>query len=129
MAAILDQARLQDRRDAAGSSLARARGVLIAAELEIVMRHAPFTCPEEKALLSRTGGRCEDDADAQLEFDPYSPDEAPLSAECAAARVLRCIPSSVVGLFVSAVAGGAGGQCGAVVHCCAATRGTWRVRA
>jgi hypothetical protein len=69
---LLDRARLQERRDAAGNSLA-ALADSIAADLEIVMAR-PLYVPEEKALLSRAGGRCEDDA-TQLEFDPYSPDE------------------------------------------------------
>jgi hypothetical protein len=69
---LLDRARIQERRDAAGDSLA-ALADSIAADLEVVMRH-PVYVPEQKALLSRAGGRCEDDR-AQLEFDPYSPDQ------------------------------------------------------
>jgi hypothetical protein len=68
---LLDQARLQERRDAADNSLS-ALADSIAADLEIVMAR-PLYVPEEKALLSRAGGRCEDDG-TQLEFDPYSPD-------------------------------------------------------
>ena len=71
---LLDRTRLEERRSAA-----RAGGPLapladsIAADLEIVMARKLFV-PKEKALLSRAGGRCEDDG-TQLEFDPYAPDE------------------------------------------------------
>lgn len=45
----------------------------IAADLDVVMSRNLYV-PREKALLSREGGRCADDG-AQLEFDPYSPDQ------------------------------------------------------
>ena len=71
---LIDRARLEERRAAA-----RAGGPFapladsIAADLEVVMSRSLFV-PKEKALLSRAGGRCEDDG-TQLEFDPYAPDE------------------------------------------------------
>ena len=71
---LLDSARLNERRAAvaAGGALAPLADS-IAADLEIVMSRKLYV-PPEKALLSRAGGRCEDDG-TQLEFDPYSPDE------------------------------------------------------
>jgi hypothetical protein len=69
---LLGNARLEERRAAAGNSLA-ALADSIAADLEIAMSR-PLYVPNEKALLSRAGGRCGDDG-TQLEFDPYSPDE------------------------------------------------------
>jgi Heparinase II/III-like protein len=69
---LLDRARLHERQAAAGNSLA-ALADSIAADLEIVMSR-PLYVPNEKALLSRAGGRCADDG-TQLEFDPHSPDE------------------------------------------------------
>lgn len=69
---LLDHARLRERKDAAGNALAALAGS-IAADLEVVMSR-PLYVPEEKALLSRAGGRCADDG-TQLEFDPYSPHE------------------------------------------------------
>ena len=71
---LLDRARLEERRVAArvGGPLAPLADS-IAADLDVVMSHTLFV-PKEKALLSRAGGRCEDDG-TQLEFDPYAPDE------------------------------------------------------
>ncbi len=71
---LLDSARLNERREAAakGGALA-ALADSIAADLDTLMSRGLYV-PKEKALLSRAGGRCEDDG-AQLEFDPYSPDE------------------------------------------------------
>lgn len=71
---LLDEPRLNERRAAcgAGGPLAPLADS-IAADLEIVMDRELYM-PREKALLSRAGGRCEDDG-TQLEFDPYSPDE------------------------------------------------------
>ena len=71
---LLDETRLDARREAVahGGPLA-ALADSIAADLEFVMARDLYV-PREKALLSRAGGRCEDDG-AQLEFDPYSPDE------------------------------------------------------
>jgi Heparinase II/III-like protein len=71
---LLDPARLNERRAAAAANgpLA-ALADSIAADLDVVMSRELYV-PKEKALLSRTGGRCEDDG-TQLEFDPYSPDE------------------------------------------------------
>jgi hypothetical protein len=62
------------RRDAvAGPLAALADG--LANELEPVVERArsgELRIPAEKALLSRSGGRCEDDGEL-LEFDPWSP--------------------------------------------------------
>jgi hypothetical protein len=71
---LLDRARLDERRTAArdGGPLAPLADS-IATDLEFVMARKLFV-PTEKALLSRAGGRCEDDG-AQLDFDPYAPDE------------------------------------------------------
>jgi heparinase II/III-like protein len=69
---LLDRVRLQERQAAAGNSLA-ALADSIAADLDIVMSRELYV-PREKALLSRAGGRCDDDG-TQLDFDPYSPDE------------------------------------------------------
>jgi hypothetical protein len=71
---LLDPARLAERRAAAavGGPLAGLADS-IAADLEVVMGRELYV-PREKALLSRAGGRCEDDG-TQLDFDPYSPDE------------------------------------------------------
>ena len=71
---LLDEPRLEARRAAAarGGPLA-ALADSIAADLDVVMSRDLYV-PREKALLSRAGGRCEDDG-TQLEFDPYSPDE------------------------------------------------------
>jgi hypothetical protein len=69
---LLDRTRLQERRHAAGHTLASLADS-IAEDLEIVMAR-PLYVPEEKALLSRAGGRCEEDG-VQLEFDPFSPEE------------------------------------------------------
>ena len=48
----------------------------IAADLDSVMARELYV-PREKALLSRAGGRCEDDG-TQLEFDPYVAGRTPL---------------------------------------------------
>jgi hypothetical protein len=71
---LLESSRLESRRAAAahGGPLA-ALADSIAADLDAVMSRDLYV-PREKALLSRAGGRCEDDG-AQLEFDPFSPDE------------------------------------------------------
>ncbi len=71
---LLDPARLNERRAAAAANgpLA-ALADSIAADLDVVMSRELYV-PKEKALLSRAGGRCEDDG-TPLEFDPYSPDE------------------------------------------------------
>jgi hypothetical protein len=71
---LLDGVRLEARRAAAarGGPLA-ALADSIAADLDVAMSRDIYV-PREKALLSRAGGRCEDDG-TQLEFDPYSPDE------------------------------------------------------
>ena len=71
---LLDTARLKERRAACakGGPLA-ALADSIEADLQIVMGRELYV-PREKALLSRAGGRCEDDG-TQLDFDPCSPDE------------------------------------------------------
>ncbi len=71
---LLEHTRLDERRAAAapGGPLA-ALADSIAGDLSVVMSHELYV-PREKALLSRAGGRCEDDG-TQLDFDPYSPHE------------------------------------------------------
>ena len=70
---LLADAKLEERRKAVGRG-----GPLaplfdsLAAELEPLIGREPYV-PDEKALLSRAGGRCERDG-TTLEFDPYSPD-------------------------------------------------------
>ncbi|MFI5231856.1 MAG: heparinase II/III family protein [Gemmatimonadales bacterium] len=71
---LLDPTLLAARRvlSAPGGALAPLADS-IAADLERLMSRALYI-PRAKALLSRTGGRCEIDG-TQLEFDPYSPEE------------------------------------------------------
>jgi hypothetical protein len=67
---LLDDAKLERRRSAARGPLAPLYDSLVA-ELEPLLGRALYI-PEAKALLSRSGGRCELDG-AVLDFDPWSP--------------------------------------------------------
>src|ERR1019366_6169384 len=69
---LLDPDRLDERRAVASGPLTRLTESL-AADLEPLLHRALYL-PQEKALLSRAGGRCGADGTA-LDFDPYSPDE------------------------------------------------------
>ena len=71
---LLDDLHIDARQSAVdpGAPLGALAGS-IAADLNVVMARKLYV-PKEKALLSRAGGRCEDDG-AQLTFDPYAPDE------------------------------------------------------
>jgi len=69
---LLADSRVQERRAAARGGLAPLCDSLMR-ELEPLLG-ASLYIPEEKALLSRAGGRCEADG-SQLEFDPWSPHE------------------------------------------------------
>ena len=69
---LLPDHRLGERRAAASGPLAPLANSL-AADLEPLIGRELYV-PEEKALLSRAGGRCEDDG-TPLEFDPFSADE------------------------------------------------------
>lgn len=71
MTLLLPREALRARREVAAGALAPlAEG--IAQDLEPVLAH-PVFIPEEKALLSREGGRCPRDG-TQLEFDPFDQD-------------------------------------------------------
>src|SRR4051812_24289148 len=61
---------LASRRGMLGGSLS-ALGDSLAADLEPVIAR-PLFIPEEKARMTRRGGRCETDG-TLLEFDPFSP--------------------------------------------------------
>lgn len=63
---------LEERRSVAAGSL-RALSEALRTELEPLM-NGPLVIPEQKARLTRVGGRCADDG-TLLEFDPYSPHE------------------------------------------------------
>ncbi|HEV8216599.1 MAG TPA: hypothetical protein VGP95_12210, partial [Gemmatimonadaceae bacterium] len=78
MKLLLDDASFARRTVIANESL-RPLADSLAAELEPLSRREIYF-PREKALLSRTGGRCPDDGEL-LVFDPYSPHEH---------RCLRC---------------------------------------
>ena len=67
---LLPSTLLDARRAAATGPLAPLADSL-AADLEPVLARDLYV-PAEKALLSRAGGRCEDDG-TQLDFDPFSP--------------------------------------------------------
>ena len=69
---LLDDRELANRRAAVRGGLAPLYESL-KAELEPLLS-APLLVPDEKALLSRAGGRCEQDG-MPLEFDPWSPQE------------------------------------------------------
>jgi hypothetical protein len=70
---VLLSPRAVDARRAVASGPLRSLAASLAADLEpLVAREIYF--PADKALLSRTGGRCETDG-TMLEFDPFSPHE------------------------------------------------------
>jgi len=69
---LLDDASFAGRIAIANGSL-RPLADSLAAELEPLL-HREIYFPREKALLSRTGGRCPDDGEL-LTFDPFSPHE------------------------------------------------------
>ena len=72
MTLLLSDEALRSRASVARSELAPLADSL-AVELATVYER-PLFVPNEKALLSREGGRCPRDA-AMLEFDPFSPQE------------------------------------------------------
>lgn len=72
MIRLLDRARLTERSRIAASGLQPLAASLVADLRKVVER--PLYVPEQKALLSRTGGRCANDG-AMLDFDPFSPTE------------------------------------------------------
>jgi hypothetical protein len=72
MIRLLDRARLAERTRLAAGELHPLATSLVADLREVVER--PLYVPEQKALLSRAGGRCADDG-AMLDFDPFSPGE------------------------------------------------------
>src|SRR4051812_22776557 len=72
MKLLLDAASFADRIAVANGPL-RPLADSLAAELEPLL-HREIYFPREKALLSRTGGRCPEDGEL-LAFDPYSPHE------------------------------------------------------
>lgn len=70
MSLLLSDSGLSDRR-AVASGPFRVLADSLAADLEPLLNAPPYF-PDEKALLSRIGGRCETDG-TELEFDPMSP--------------------------------------------------------
>jgi hypothetical protein len=70
MTLLLDPSRIPERRVAASGALAPLAQSL-ADDLRPLLERELFV-PEEKARLSRDGGRCPDDA-TQLAFDPFAP--------------------------------------------------------
>jgi hypothetical protein len=78
MKILLDDTSFADRIAVANGPL-RPLANSLAADLEPLLQREIYF-PREKALLSRTGGRCPDDGELLI-FDPYSPHEH---------RCLRC---------------------------------------
>ena len=70
MSVLFIPARLEDRRAAAEGPL-RELADSLSADLERVLSRELFV-PDEKARMTRRGGRCERDG-TLLEFDPFSP--------------------------------------------------------
>jgi len=70
MSLLVSADMLRQRRDIAAGPLAPL-ATSLARDLEPLLR-APLFIPEEKAQLSRAGGRCERDG-SLLEFDPFAP--------------------------------------------------------
>ena len=70
MSLLVSADALRQRRDFAAGPLAPL-AMSLARDLEPLLR-APLFIPEEKAQLSRAGGRCERDG-SLLEFDPFAP--------------------------------------------------------